>query len=211
LIARLVIETNEMVIEHVGDILRSVLDAECRTDSVADRERFAVAVHDSYLPWVVTCFLEPYRVKYKSGDKRNAVPTLAPVLTPYLNSAVFYSSMRVITETLCFCCTALGYRFKYFIIRNQLISKSLALLLTCGQKAVYLHAIKFIFSIVKMRDEMNFKQWVKLDLLKPLFELMVSLSSRDNLLLSAIIELIDFIRAEGITILIEYIVEKHSQ
>lgn len=211
IIARLLAETNEMVMEHIGDILHSIIDPECRTDSVVDRERFAVAVNDCYLPWLLACFLEPYQENYSIEEGNVSFPPMvSTLLKPYLTAAVYYSSMRVICETLCFCSSALGYRIKYFILRNQLVSKVLSVLFGCGQKVVYLHAIKFIFAIVKTKDDMNFKQWTKLDILKPMFELMVTLSSRDNLLLSAIIELIDYIRSENIKVLIEYIVEKHS-
>lgn len=211
IIARLLAETNEMIMEHIGDILHSILDPECRTDTVVDRERFAVAVNDCYLPWLVVCFLEHFR-DHSSCRNSNFSGNLitSASMRPYLNSTVYYSSVRVISEALCFCCNALGYRIKYFILRNQLVSKVLTVLLGSGQKVVYLHAIKFVFAIVKTKDDMNFKQWAKMDVLKPLFELLVSLSSKDNLLLSAIIELMDFIRAENIKTLIEYIVEKHA-
>lgn len=217
IIARLLTETNEMIVEHIGDTLHSILDPECRTDSVADRERFAVLFNESYLPWLAVCFLEHHGLHggnsarppvFSTGGANTIHQSL--FMTPYLNSAIFYSSTRVVAEALCFCTIALGYRMKYFVMKNQLVNKALIVLLGAGQKAVYLHAIKFVFSIVKINDEMNFKQWVKNDTLKPIFELMAALSGRDNLIISAITELIDFIRMGNMKVLIEYIVEKHA-
>jgi hypothetical protein len=55
------------------------------------------------------------------------------------------------------------------------------------------------------------KHVVKADVLKPLFATFSSISKRDNLVTSAVFELLDFIKTENIKVLIVYIVERYSE
>jgi hypothetical protein len=71
-------------------------------------------------------------------------------------------------------------------------------------------AVKFVRSILATKDDFYHRHIVKLDLLKPLLGALVGSAKKDNLISSAISELVEYVRTESIRLLAEYIVEKHS-
>mmetsp|Transcript_23909 Transcript_23909/g.40673 ORF Transcript_23909/g.40673 Transcript_23909/m.40673 type:complete len:406 (+) Transcript_23909:3-1220(+) len=97
---------------------------------------------------------------------------------------------------------------KYFIVRNNVISRILKLLKS-RHKHMHIGAIKFIRAILSVKDEFYHKHIVKYDILRPIFELFEKIYMKDSLISSAIVEIIDFIRTERIVSLICYIVEKY--
>jgi hypothetical protein len=66
-------------------------------------------------------------------------------------------------------------------------------------------------AVLSVKEEFYHRQIVQLDIMKPIFDLFKGVSKKDNLVTSAIIEIVDFIRAERIQSLISYIVFKHRK
>ena len=75
---------------------------------------------------------------------------------------------------------------------------------------LYIGVIKFFRIIVSGKEDFYLRHIIKFDVLGPLFDLLLRLGSKDNLITSAIIEFIEYIQLENIKILIAYIVENHS-
>ena len=61
-----------------------------------------------------------------------------------------------------------------------------------------------------MKDDFYLRHMVKFNILQPIFKLLSKNGSKDNLIVSSIIELVEFIRLEKINSLVTYIVEKHA-
>ncbi len=204
LLCRLTAESSSMVMEHISDIFRSLLDPDGRVESPLERERFAVLINDFYCSWLIAPFVEA------NAEIKPTITTSIKIPQFYTSSSIYYASTRIICDILCLCVVSLDYRMKYFIVRNNLANKVLVSLFQSNHRLVFLGGIKFISAVVKSKDDMNFRQWFKADALKPLFTLFKSFSSRDSLIVSAVLELIEFIRIENIKILVEYIATKHS-
>lgn len=116
------------------------------------------------------------------------------------------STVRGLCAVLGLCVTYHSYRMKYFVMRNAVISRVLACL-TKPERAVHVEVVRFIKAVVLLKDDFYHRHIVKGDLLRPLF---LALTSRDNLVTSMVLDLIEFIRVEKVTLLTDYIVERHS-
>lgn len=111
-----------------------------------------------------------------------------------------------ITDLLSFCVQTHGFRIKYFVLNKDIISKVLRLLHS-RDKHLVLSAIRFARTCVGLKDDFYNRHIVKLNLFSSIFDIFVSNGPRNNLINSAIIELLEFVRMEKIRLLIKYIVE----
>ncbi|CAM9573461.1 unnamed protein product, partial [Laminaria digitata] len=114
-----------------------------------------------------------------------------------------------ICDLLSFCVRSHTFRMKYFVLRNNVVSRVLRLL-SCKDRYLQLAAIRFLRSCVGIKDEFYNRYLVKNNLLAPVFALFRENRGRDNLINSAVIELVEFIRAENVKSLVEHVVERFS-
>ncbi|CAM9804308.1 unnamed protein product, partial [Ectocarpus sp. 8 AP-2014] len=114
-----------------------------------------------------------------------------------------------ICDLLSFCVRSHTFRMKYFVLRNNVVSRVLRLL-SCNDKYLQLSAVRFLRSCVGIKDEFYNRYLVKNNLLAPVFALFRENRGRDNLINSAVIELVEFIRTENVKSLVEHVVERFS-
>jgi hypothetical protein len=154
LIERILCDDEVVVIEHLGDTLKVLLDPDRIEKS--DRERFISLFYDYYLPWILLPFTlsphhepdeplnilstlaqedhhhHPHPGHGQSHDQSNGSmmrPPLTSSLTLRLQSAsAMYTSRRLIYDILSFCLMNHTYRMKSFMMRSNLLSKFLRIL-----------------------------------------------------------------------------------
>ena len=202
IIKRLVEETEHSVIEQLGDTLRVLLDCE-RMDKI-EKDKFLGLFYDHYVIWLVTPILEPNNPCLEFRFSKVSNTTRIPQ-----DMSAISTSRRVLYDILSLGVQQHSYRMKYFLMRHGILPRSL-LVLESRHRHIHLSVIKFIRAVVSLKEEFYLRHIVKFDILKPLFKLLEKSSARDNLLVSAIIEFVEFIKVQGIKVLIEYIVENHS-
>lgn len=114
-----------------------------------------------------------------------------------------------ITELLCFCVLHHSYRIKYYFLRNNVIEKVLCL---TRRKEKYLvaAAVRFLRTILSRNDAYLNRHIVNHNLFEPVIQAFTANGNRYNLLNSAVLELIDYIRKENIKCLVEYLLNKFS-
>lgn len=78
-------------------------------------------------------------------------------------------------------------------------------------KFLKLASLRFIRACIGQKDDFYNRYLVKNKLLDPVFALFKSNGSRDNLINSAVIDLVDFIRTENVKSLVEHIVETYGE
>jgi protein phosphatase-4 regulatory subunit 3 len=104
--------------------------------------------------------------------------------------------------------TSSGQRVRYWAIHNDLISKVLFVVEDIS-KVLHLQVIKFIKSIFINDDENLNKLIINNNSLAPIIGLFTLNETKDNLILSAILDLFEFIRKQNIKKIISYLFEKH--
>jgi hypothetical protein len=78
------------------------------------------------------------------------------------------------------------------------------------QRTLQLYAVKVIKSILQAKDDFYIKHIIKQDVFKPLFHSFQYFCHRDNIITSAIHDLMEYIRLEGNMGLVCYLVEKYE-
>ncbi|KAK6335928.1 Platinum sensitivity protein [Orbilia blumenaviensis] len=113
-------------------------------------------------------------------------------------------------ELLCFFVRHHLFRNKYFILSEN-IAPRVAQLLSASEKFVQLAALKFFRACVQLNDEFYNRQLTKNKLLEPILNIVIETMPKDNLLNSACLEFFEFIKREGIKLLINHLVEQYRE
>ncbi|CAM9767687.1 unnamed protein product, partial [Phaeothamnion confervicola] len=93
-------------------------------------------------------------------------------------------------DLLSFCVRAHTYRMKYFVLRHSIVARVLRLL-QYRDKFLKLGAVRFLRSCVGMKDEFYNRYIIKNNLFAPVFALLKENAGRDNLINSAVVELVE--------------------
>jgi len=120
------------------------------------------------------------------------------------------ASFRVLVDVMCTCVSGHSYRMKYYMLRNNTINNVLRLL-QFPHRQVQLSAVRFIRTIIATRDEFYFRHIVKLNTLAPVLQVLRDCSKKDCLLTSSVLEVVEYIRKEGLYTLGEYIASTHAE
>ena len=112
-------------------------------------------------------------------------------------------------ELLCFCVQHHSFRIKYYVLRNNVVEKVLNLMKR-REKYLVVAAVRFLRACVGLKDEFYNRYIIKNKLFTPVMKAFAANGSRYNLLNSAVLELVDFIRRENIKNLIAHLVEHHE-
>ncbi|KAF3909160.1 hypothetical protein ABW21_db0208795 [Orbilia brochopaga] len=127
-----------------------------------------------------------------------------PITSLSSNEAVLYTHLL---ELLSFFVRHHLFRNKYFILTENLAPR-VAQLLSVNEKFVQLAALKFFRSCVQLNDEFYNRQLIKNKLLEPILNIVIETMPKDNLLNSACLEFFEFVKREGIKLLITHLVEQ---
>jgi len=141
-------------------------------------------------------------------------------------------------ELLAFCVQQHGFRIRYYLLDNSVVTKILGLL-KCNDKHLVLctpshspppppllrhprpyhrsiypfslplsAALRFFRAFVGVNDKYFIKHIVKENLFAPIVDLFLANQSRYNMINSAVLDLFNFIKTEGVKVLAQYFIEK---
>jgi protein phosphatase-4 regulatory subunit 3 len=120
---------------------------------------------------------------------------------------VFYSFVQQYLEILIYCVKNHGYRIRHYIIQQKLI-QDLLKGITQPEKTLALAVIRLIKNITIGQDEFLIKYLIQNDIYNGIFEVYLKNAQKDNLLKSAILELLNLPAKEKIKKLVIYLTEK---
>ncbi|NWZ67182.1 P4R3B phosphatase, partial [Acrocephalus arundinaceus] len=134
-------------------------------------------------------------------------PTVLIFLVENYQTAEILAS---ILELLSFCVERHKYHMKIYIIKEDLLRRTLVLIKS-KHKFLALCALRFMRTIIGLKDEL-YNHYITLgNLFEPVVNAVLDNRNRCNLLKSASMELFEFIRMEDIRFLIAHIVENFSE
>ncbi|WVQ85221.1 hypothetical protein IAT38_007386 [Cryptococcus sp. DSM 104549] len=117
--------------------------------------------------------------------------------------------LQHLVELLSFCVTNHAHRASYFILSNP-ISKKVVGLLYVRDKPLRHAALRFVRACLKTPNHFIHRYFVKNDLLAPVISLLEDESTRDNMMCSACMDVIDQIRKDNLKSIINYLFESYS-
>ncbi|KAJ7955201.1 serine/threonine-protein phosphatase 4 regulatory subunit 3-like [Quillaja saponaria] len=183
------------------EILRSLLDS--YTLSGAQRDNIIDIFYEKHLSQLVEVITTscPLESVARSGSKS----TGSGGRVQNQNSAKPEILLNI-CELLCFCVLHHPYRIKCNILPNNVIDKVL-LLTRRRENYLVVAAVRFVRTILSRHDEHLLNHFVRNNLLKPIVDVFVANGNRYNLLNSAVLELLEYIRKENLKPLLKYIVD----
>lgn len=179
------------VISQVSEIIRLLIDKETMEHDAA-RDELLSLFYDYYMTWM----LEPLNLPRKSSSENSA------------RSVAIKAAQYHCVELLSLCVQMHGYRIKYYVMRNNVVAKVLRML-EYKDKHLKLVAIRFLRQCIGLKDEFYNRHLVKSKLLNPVMDAFFTNGDRDNLLNSAVLELVEFIRSENVKSLVTYLVNAY--
>lgn len=132
---------------------------------------------------------------------------ILPVFVDFLATSKDAFTAALVVEVLTMCATAHGFRIRHYVTHNAVL-QSLLPLFSSPCKALRLAMIKLFRTFISLNDENLNKYVVRHDLLRPVFKCLES-NKRDNMILSACLDLLDQIVAKDMTNLLIYIMDKY--
>ena len=118
------------------------------------------------------------------------------------------SARQHVCEMLCFCVSKHTYRIKYFILRNNILNKCLRIARS-RDKWLVLAVIRFFRTCVGLKDDFYNRYIVKNNCFATILRHLDENRHRDNLLHSAILELLEFVRRENVKVLVAHLAENY--
>eukprot|EP00933_Yihiella_yeosuensis_P037974 TRINITY_DN31962_c0_g1_i1.p1 TRINITY_DN31962_c0_g1~~TRINITY_DN31962_c0_g1_i1.p1 ORF type:complete len:811 (-),score=159.56 TRINITY_DN31962_c0_g1_i1:152-2584(-) len=185
-------EEDQGVQSQIMEILRAVMDP----TSLEHRER------DGRLD-----------VFYDHGAIDELVSPLNPQCDPDKNLQALFAK-QLVCELVAFAISRHGYRAKVYVIRHGLAQQA-SRLLSAPQRYLQLAAVRVLRAIVGTKDEAYHRYLMKAGVFTPLMksfeQCLLPPALGSGLMVSAVLELFDFIRAENLKLLVEHLCEGHQQ
>jgi len=142
-----------------------------------------------------------------------SVPLRADAATPSSSSQSFCFAQQLVCELLAFAVAHHGYRARVYVMRHGLAQQA-GRLLASPQRFLQLAPVRFIRAMIMTKDDAYHRYIIKSGLFGPLMRnLQISLAPPalgGNLIVSATLELIEFIRVQNIKSLVDHICRKHG-
>ncbi|WWC85689.1 uncharacterized protein L201_000555 [Kwoniella dendrophila CBS 6074] len=118
--------------------------------------------------------------------------------------------LQHLVELLSFCITNHSHKASYFVLSNP-ISKKVVNLLYVKDKPLRHAALRYVRACLKTANHFMHRYYVKNDLFLPLLELLEEESVRDNMMISACMEVLEFIRRDNLKTIINYLFDTYRE
>jgi protein phosphatase 4 regulatory subunit 3 len=210
---------------HYNEVISKCIEVEMMEAS--ERDAFLSVFYDHYIHWLVDPLVRDdirAKVTTKTGTTTPTAAAAAasteptseasnpPPTTSSPSSESSYSNMRltssekqsraIIADMLSYCLKAHTYRMRYFVLRNGMIGR-VTDLCRHPDKFLKLAGLRFIRACVGAKDDFLNRHIVKKDCFAIVFEVFVQNKARDNLISSAVIDIVEFIRTENMSRLVK--------
>ncbi|XP_024373621.1 uncharacterized protein [Physcomitrium patens] len=188
------------------EIMRMLLDSETMDGPQVEKSPFLEVFYEKYMDQMVEVLTSgcPPEVGVGESSKDLVNDTQNQVERP-----VSPEILGNICDLLCFCVQHHRFRIKYYVMRKHVVEKILRLTRR-KEKYLVVAAVRFIRTCISLKEEFYYRYIVKNNCFEPIISAFVANGNRYNLLNSAVLELIECIRKDGIKSLIVHLIETYS-
>ena len=177
------------------EILLFLMDPETMNNQSPEKDALLNIFYEEHMGSVVNrVALGKENIAAGEQANENTVPAWA--LTKIIDLLIFFVQHH-------------AYRIKYYILRNHVLQHVLQLT-ERKEKYVVVSAIRFLRACVHLKDEFYNRYLIKINAFAPVMKVFKVNGDRYNLLNSAVLELIDFVRRENVRNLIQHLVTQYD-
>ncbi len=130
-----------------------------------------------------------------------------PLLVDRLVPAADGTTKSLVLDVLTYCASVHGQRIKYYVTHNGVLQR-LESLYSDPSKCIRLSMIRFFRTFVSSNDEALNRYVTKHDLFSPIFRLTQG-NHRDNMLSSAVLDLLNSSVTLNMRVIVPYLMEKY--
>ncbi|KAK8844620.1 hypothetical protein IAR55_006467 [Kwoniella newhampshirensis] len=194
---------NMGLMSQMCDTLKTLLETPPETEAFLQRKEGPLS--DSFGTYFYeNCALHLFKPLLDAPDIKAEIAKGNPAKLPRERGAL----LQNLVELLSFCVINHAHRASYFILANP-ISKKVAGLLYVKDKPLRHAALRFVRACLKTPNHFIHRHYVKNNLLLPVLELLEDESTRDNMMSSACMEVLDLIRKDNLKAIINYLFENY--
>ncbi|XP_024536999.1 serine/threonine-protein phosphatase 4 regulatory subunit 3A isoform X2 [Selaginella moellendorffii] len=187
---------------QILEIMRMLLDSEPSEQQPTEKIAYLEMFYEKYIDQLVEVLTSSCPTKVVTEHSKR-VPTVE-------KTQASGEVLGNICELMCFCVLHHGYRMKYYVMRNNVVEKVLRLVRR-KEKVLVVAAVRFLRTCVGLKDNFYARYLIKNNLFEPVIQAFLANGNRYNLLNSAVLELLDFIRKSNLKDLLIHIVENYGK
>ncbi|WWD22828.1 hypothetical protein CI109_107322 [Kwoniella shandongensis] len=196
---------NMGLMSQMCDTLKTLLETPPETEAFLQRKEGPLS--DTFGTYFYeNCALHLFKPLLEAPDIKAEIAKGNPAKLPRERGAL----LQLLVELLSFCVINHAHRASYFILANP-ISKKVAGLLYVKDKPLRHASLRFVRACLKTPNHFIHRHYVKNNLLLPVLELLEDESTRDNMMSSACMEVLDLIRKDNLKAIINYLFENYRE
>jgi protein phosphatase-4 regulatory subunit 3 len=176
------------------EILLFLMDPEAMDSASPDKDALLDIFYNKHMESVTTRISLGKKNVNEKGSSEDTVP-------PW--------SLTKIIDLLIYCVLNHQYRIKYYILRNHILQHVLHLT-ERKEKYVVASAIRFLRACVGLKDDFYNRYLIKSNAFALVMKVFKQNGDKYNLLNSAVLDLVDFIRRENMRVLIHHLVDEYE-
>ncbi|GAX85578.1 hypothetical protein CEUSTIGMA_g12993.t1 [Chlamydomonas eustigma] len=173
--------------EQISELLKALLDPETM-DTAVEKNDFLELFYDTYVNKLLQVIVLDKTI---NSDGLRYVPPAV---------------LSLIVDLFCFFVQHHAYRVKYYLLRSHMIEKVLKVVRR-RERWLACAGVRFLRTCITVKDEFFTRYLVKHNSFEPIMTVFFENGDRYNLLNSAVLDVIDFVRRENIKVLIDYLVD----
>ncbi|KAG2209143.1 hypothetical protein INT45_004552, partial [Circinella minor] len=182
-----------------GTMVASTMAAEMLRKQDPDTEIYLTVFYDNYC----NLFLRPFETLDVKPIKLDG-PIEELELTQDQSDLCLY-----LCDLICFVIRQHSFRSKYLIRSTDCFVKIIQLY-RCKHSHIKLAALRVFRTCIGLMDEFYTRHLIKFNIFEPTIRVFLDTDGRDNLLNSACLELVEFIRRENIKSLVEHLITNYG-
>ncbi|GLC50218.1 hypothetical protein PLESTB_000355400 [Pleodorina starrii] len=176
--------------EQVCEAIKLLMDPDTMEQPV-EKNEFLEVFYDKYLDKLIGVILSDSSI---NSNGTRTVPA---------------TTLGLILELLSFCVQNHSYRIRYYTLRNHLVEKVLRLLHR-RERWLVCATVRFMRVCVALKEDFFTRYLLRYNCFGPIMVVFFENGERYNLLNSAVLDLIDYIRKENIKPILDHLVETYG-
>ncbi|KAI8138592.1 component of IIS longevity pathway SMK-1-domain-containing protein [Fennellomyces sp. T-0311] len=182
-----------------GTMVASTMAAEMLRKQDPDTEIYLTVFYDSYC----NLFLRPFEKVDVKPIKLDGPIEVLELTRDQSDLCVF------LCDLICFVIRQHSFRSKYLMLSTDCFVKIMQLY-RCRQAHLKLAALRVFRTCIGLMDEFYTRQLMKFNIFEPTIRVLLDTDGRNNLLNSACLEVLEFIRRENVKTLVEHLITNYG-
>ena len=183
--------------EQALDVIKILLDPDTM-DSAEMKDKFCGMFYDNHVTGLIEALARgtPAELERRKREREEKAAADHPTTALAEEPPPSVSSLLLIVDLLSYCISQHSYRIKYCILRSNAVETVLELM-ERPEKALVGAALRLLKTCVMMKDEFYVRYMLQKNIMDRVLEAYLRFCRKENLIHSALLDLLDLLRREN--------------